>query len=54
MAVFWEKERARQEAIQRALAEQKARERKMLMIVGSLMALVVVMVIIISIISWLK
>jgi predicted amidophosphoribosyltransferase len=54
MAVFWEKERARQEAIQRALAEQKARERKMLMIVGGLMALVVVVVIIISIISWLK
>lgn len=54
MAVFWEKERARQEAIQRALAEQKARERKMLMIVGGLMALLVVMAIIISIISWLK
>jgi hypothetical protein len=54
MAVFWEKERARQEAIQRALAEQEARERKMLMIVGGLMALVVVVVIIISIISWLK
>jgi hypothetical protein len=54
MAVFWEKERARQEAMQRALAEQKARERKMLMIVGGLMALVVVVVVIISILSWLK
>jgi predicted amidophosphoribosyltransferase len=55
MAVFWEKERARQEAIQRALAEQRARERKMLMIVGGLMAFFIVVAIVFSIIvTWLK
>jgi hypothetical protein len=54
MAVFWEKERARQEAIQRDLAEQRARERKTLMIVGGLMAFFFVVAIIISIITWPK
>ncbi|NIO71124.1 MAG: hypothetical protein GTN71_19340 [Anaerolineae bacterium] len=53
MAVFWEKERARQEAIQRALAEQRARERKMLMIAGGLMAFLVVVAVIL-IVTWLK
>lgn len=54
MAVFWEKERARQEAIQRALAEQRARERKMLVIVGGLMAFLVVVAVIVSIVTWVK
>jgi len=54
MAVLWEKERARQEAIQRALTEQRARERKMLMIMGGLMAFLIVVTIIISIVTWLK
>jgi hypothetical protein len=55
MEVFWEKERARQKAIQRALAEQRARERRMLMIVGGLMAFVFVVAIVFSIIvTWLK
>jgi len=53
MAVFWEKERARQEAIQRALAEQRARERKMLMIAGGLMAFLVVVAVVL-IVTWLK
>jgi hypothetical protein len=54
MAVFQEKERARQEAIRRALAEQRARERKMLMIVGGLMAFFILVAAIISIVTWLK
>ncbi|HID61562.1 MAG TPA: hypothetical protein EYP49_02270 [Anaerolineae bacterium] len=54
MAVFWEKERARQEAIQRALAERRARERKMLVIVGGLMAFLVAVAIVISIVTWLR
>jgi hypothetical protein len=54
MAVLWEKERARQEAIQQALAEQRARERKMLMIVGGLTAFFILVAIIVSIVTWLK
>jgi hypothetical protein len=46
MAVLWEKERARQEAILRALVEQRARERKMLMIAGGLMAFLVVVAVV--------
>lgn len=53
MAVLWEKERARQEAILRALAEQRARERKMLMIAGGLMAFLVVVAVVL-IVTWLK
>jgi hypothetical protein len=54
MAVFLEKERARQEAIQRALAEQRARERRMLVIVGGLMALLIVVIVVVSIVAGLK
>jgi tRNA A37 threonylcarbamoyladenosine dehydratase len=54
MAVFQEKERLRQEATQRALAEQRARERKMLMIVSGLIALLIVVVVLVSIVTWLK
>lgn len=54
MTIFWEKERARQEAVRRALAEQRARERKMLMLVGGVMAFFVLMVIVVSIVTWLK
>ena len=54
MAVFWEKERTRQEAMQRALAEQRARERKMLMIMGGLMAFFVVVAVVVSIVTWLR
>jgi predicted nucleic acid-binding Zn ribbon protein len=52
MAVFREKERARQEAIQRALAEQRERERKMLMITVGLVALLIVMAVVVSIVVW--
>jgi predicted nucleic acid-binding Zn ribbon protein len=54
MAVFWEKERARQEAIQQTLAEQRARERRMLMIVIGLIALFLAVAVVISIVAWLK
>lgn len=54
MAVFWEKEQARQEVMRRALAEQRARERKMLMVLGGLMAFLVIVVIVVSIVTGLK
>lgn len=54
MAVFQEKERARQEAIRRALAEQKAREQKMLIIMGGLMAFLIVVIVVVSILTSLR
>ena len=54
MAAFWEKERARQEKIRQALAEQRERERKMLMVVIGLMVLFFVAVIVVSIVTSLK
>lgn len=54
MAGFWEKERARQEVIQRALEEQRAHERKVLLIVSGLMVLLIVVAAVVSIVIWLK
>jgi predicted amidophosphoribosyltransferase len=54
MAVFWEQERVRQEAIQQALAEQRERERKMLVITVGLMALLIVVAIVVSIVAWFR
>jgi ribosomal protein L40E len=54
MAAFWEKERAQQEKIRQALAEQRERERKMLVIVIGLMVLFFVAVIAVSIVTSLK
>jgi hypothetical protein len=54
MAVFREKEWTRQEATQQALAEQRARERKMLMIVSGLMAFLLMVAVVVSIVAWLK
>jgi len=52
MAVFWEKERARQEAVRRALAEQRARERKVLIMVAGVMVFFILVVILVSIAAW--
>lgn len=54
MAAFQEKERMRQEAIQQALAEQRAHERRMLMIMGGVMVLFIVVVVVVSIVAWLR
>jgi hypothetical protein len=54
MAVFREKERVRQEAIQRALVEQRVRERRMLMIVGGLIVFFIVVVVVVTIVTGLK
>jgi len=54
MAVFWEKERARQEAVRRALAEQRARERKVLIMVAGVMVFFILVVILVSIAAWLR
>lgn len=54
MAVLMEKERVRQEAIQRSLAEQRARERRMLMMVVGLMAFLIVVAVAVSVVTGLK
>jgi hypothetical protein len=54
MAIFGERERARQKAIQRALAEHRARERKMLLMMGGLMAFLIVAAVVVYIVTWLK